>query len=135
VGLAGQVTIIADQDTNALLVRTNPKNYDRVKMILDDLDRPVAQVLIKVLIAEVTHDSATDLGTELSAMNLWSTTSVNSAGQVVGRNQGQVAGSNFNLANQPNGLQIGISEHHFDATIKLLQSTGKVDVLSRPYIL
>ena len=54
--LAGQVSIIADADTNSLLVRTSPKYFDRVKAILDELDRAVPQVLIKVLVAEVTHD-------------------------------------------------------------------------------
>jgi hypothetical protein len=56
--LAGQVTVVADEDTNSLLVMTAPKNFERVKQVLDELDRAVPQVLIKVLIAEVTHDNA-----------------------------------------------------------------------------
>ena len=31
--LAGQVTVIADTDTNSLLVRTNPKNFKSVQDI------------------------------------------------------------------------------------------------------
>src|SRR5205823_6094026 len=80
--LAGEVTIIADADTNTMLIRTNPKNYDRVKAILDELDRAVPQVLIKVLICEVTHDSNLDIGVEFSGMNF----STGGSGASVGTN-------------------------------------------------
>ncbi|HUS46706.1 MAG TPA: secretin N-terminal domain-containing protein, partial [Phycisphaerae bacterium] len=48
--LAGQVFIVADADTNSLIVRTAAKYVERVKEILTELDRPIRQVLIKVLI-------------------------------------------------------------------------------------
>ncbi|HEY7090207.1 MAG TPA: secretin N-terminal domain-containing protein, partial [Tepidisphaeraceae bacterium] len=130
--LAGQVTIIADPDTNSLLVRTAPGNYDQVKQILGELDRPVAQVLIKVLIAEVTHDNATDIGAELSVLNL----RLNSSGSLT---EGQQGGTGFNLAPPGSLLQQGlvlqILESNFTATIRALETQGKLDVLSRPYIL
>ncbi|NJL30874.1 MAG: hypothetical protein HC898_04175 [Phycisphaerales bacterium] len=68
--LAGQVYAVADADTNSLLVMTATGNFERVKQVLAELDRPIPQVLIKVLIAEVTHDDDTDLGVEFSAINL-----------------------------------------------------------------
>ncbi len=68
--LAGQVYVVADEDTNSLLVTTASKNFDRVRAIIADLDRAVPQVLIKVLIAEVTHENTLDLGVEFSGMNL-----------------------------------------------------------------
>ena len=68
--LEGQAVIVPNDDTNSLLIMTAPKNYDRIKMILDELDRPVPQVLIKVLIAEVTHENASDIGVEISNINL-----------------------------------------------------------------
>src|SRR5205823_4133324 len=121
--LSGQVTIISDPDTNAILIRTAPKNYEKVKGILDDLDRPVAQVLIKVLIAEVTHDNNTDLGVEFSALNLRAS------------GNGQKGGTNFGLSGVSSGLVVQILESDFTATIRALETVGKLDVLSRPYIL
>jgi general secretion pathway protein D len=121
--LAGEVTIIADPDTNTMLVRTHPNNYERVKTILDELDRAVPQVLIKVLIAEVTHDNSTDIGAEFSALNIRSS------------GNGPSIGTNFNLANQTGGLVVQILETNFTATIRALETAGKLDVLSRPYIL
>lgn len=125
-GLAGQVTIIADADTNSLLVRTNPQNYEKVRSVLEELDRPVAQVLIKVLIAEVTHDDTVDLGAELSVLNL------RAAGL------GQEADTNFNIPTagpSGTGLVVQILEQDFSAAIRALETEGKLDVLSRPYIL
>lgn len=125
-GLAGQVTIIADPDTNSLLVRTDPQNFVKVRGVLEELDRPVAQVLIKVLIAEVTHDDTVDLGAELSVLNLRAS------------GLGQEVGTNFNLPTEGaagTGLVVQILEQDFTAAIRALETEGKLDVLSRPYIL
>lgn len=129
-GLAGQVSVVADPNTNALLVSVNPKNWDRVKQVLDALDVAVQQVLIKVLIAEVTHDNATDLGAEFSLLN----PRLDGAGSLTEGSQG---GTRFGIP----GLDTGrggifqITESNFNATIRALETTGKLDVLSRPYIL
>jgi general secretion pathway protein D len=125
-GLQGQVSVIPDVDTNSLLVRTSPKNYEIVQGILLELDRPVPQVLIKVLVAEVSHDNSTDVGVEFSGLN------VRASGN------GQSAITNFGLdaAQATNGGLIAkVVETNFEATIRLLQTVGKTDVLSRPYIL
>jgi general secretion pathway protein D len=121
--LAGQVTIIADPDTNSLLVRTRPGNYERVKAVLAELDRPVGQVLIKVLVAEVTHDNTTDIGAEFSILNLRAS------------GNGQRGGTNFGLSRLTSGLVVQILESDFSATVRALEQVGKLDVLSRPYIL
>ena len=121
--LNGQVTIIADPDTNSLIVRTNPKNYDKVKDVIAELDRPVPQVLIKVLVAEVTHDDTTDLGAEFSILNLRAS------------GNGSKGGTSVGLKNLTGGMVAQILENNFTATIHALESVGKLDVLSRPYIL
>jgi general secretion pathway protein D len=129
--LAGQVTIIADPDTNSLLVRTAPGNFEQVWTILEELDRPVAQVLIKVLVAEVTHDNGSDFGAEFSILNL----RFNDSGTLTG---GQQGGTNFNLpefGSIQRGLVVQILESNFTATLRALETAGKLDVLSRPYIL
>ncbi len=124
--LAGEVSIIADGDTNSILIKTAPTNYTRVKQVLDELDRPVAQVLIKVLIAEVTHDNGADIGAEFSILNLRSS------------GQGQEGGTGFNIpvaGVNATGLIVQVLESNFTATIRALETEGKLDVLSRPYIL
>lgn len=122
--LAGQVYVVADEDTNSLLVTAATKNFERIRAILAELDRPVPQVLIKVLIAEVTHDDSIDLGAEFAALNL------NAAGTV-----GQRYGTDFGVAAQNTGLLLTINESSVSAAIHALATVGKLDVLSRPYIL
>ena len=122
--LAGEVTVVADQDTNSLLVLTSPNNFDRVRDLIEELDRPVPQVLIKVLIAEVTHDHGQDLGAEFSILNLGA-----------GGAQLLRGGTDFGLANQNSGLVVRMLETEVTATIRALETAGKLDVLSRPYIL
>ena len=127
--LAGQVTIIADADTNSILVRTKDTNYDMVKPILDELDRPAGQVLIKVLIAEVEHTNTQDLGTEWSVLNL----------SAAGNGERIATGfalPTFDTLGNPTapGLLAKITGGDVNATIHILQSVGKVDVLSAPVI-
>lgn len=121
--LTGQVYVVADEDTNTLLVSTASTYFDRVKEILDDLDRPVPQVLIKVLLAEVTHKNTLDLGAEFSVLNL-------RAGGM-----GQTVGTSFGVAAASGGLVVKLLEQDVAATIRALATTTKLDVLSRPYIL
>ncbi|HUO07387.1 MAG TPA: type II secretion system secretin GspD [Phycisphaerae bacterium] len=122
--LEGQVFVVANVDTNSLLITTKASLKDQVIKILDDLDRPIPQVLIKVLIAEVTHNDSDDIGVELSALD-----------QRISGN-GITAGSDFGIANSTTGgLKIGLVEQNASATLKALASNNKLDVLSRPYIL
>lgn len=124
--LYGQVYVVADQDTNSLLVATASKYEDRVKQIILELDRPVPQVLIKVLIAEVTHDNSSDLGVDFSILN----TRATGQGQRIGSTFGNAAAG---VAN--GGLVVSMLESQVQATLHALATSGKLDVLSRPYIL
>jgi len=122
-GLVGQVYVVADEDTNSLLVLTGSKNFDRVKELLADLDRPVPQVVIKVLIAEVTHEKTLDLGVDFSVLNL----------RPSGR--GTELFTDFGVGSQTGGLIIKLVEEDVTAALRALEEVGTLDVLSRPYIL
>jgi general secretion pathway protein D len=121
--LVGQVEVVADSDTNSLLVLTASKYEDDVRQIIKDLDRPVPQVLIKVLIAEVTHDRSDDLGLDFSILNL-------SKGLTAGSNLGNIAS-----ATAGGGLAVNLVESQITTTLHALAVADKLDVLSRPYIL
>lgn len=121
--LAGQVYFVADEDTNSLLVMAASKHFDRIKEILNDLDEPVPEVLIKVLLAEVTHDDSIDLGVEFSALNL------DASGK------GQELFTDFNVTEQTSGMVAKVVEEDVNVALRALSEVGKLDVLSRPYIL
>ena len=122
-GLSGQVYVVSDADTNSLLIRTPPKNFELVRAIIADLDRPVPQVLIKVLIAEVTHEDTTDMGAEFSVLNL-----LNGTGNFD-------LSTDFGVAAQTQGLIYKVIHGDTTAILRLLETVGKLEVLSRPYIL
>jgi len=71
----------------------------------------------------VTHTDDSDLGGELSVLNL----------RPSGR--GTEVFSDFDVAAQNNGLIFRLVEKDVTAALHVLQEVGKLDVLSRPYIL
>jgi general secretion pathway protein D len=122
----------ADPNTNSLLCMTSTKNYEKIKPIIEELDRPVGQVLIKVLFAEVTHTNTLDLGTEFSMLNVrndgGSTQSIGIFGKPTTlTTEGGVS--------SPTGLAVRTLQGDLDFTLRALQETGKLNVLSRPYVL
>ncbi|HEX4795115.1 MAG TPA: secretin N-terminal domain-containing protein, partial [Humisphaera sp.] len=119
--LTGEVFVVADPDTNSLMVTTASKYEKQVRMIIDDLDRPVPQVLIKVLVAEVTHDNSADLGLDFSILNQRPS------------GQGQTAAQVFGVPST--GVFVRIMESNLNATLHALATQDRLDVLSRPYIL
>ena len=119
--LAGQVLVVADPNTNSLLVTTASRFEAQVRQIIAELDRPVPQVLIKVLVAEVTHDNNVDFGTDFSVLN----TRPNGNGQSAGQTFGTPG----------TGLVVNFLENNLNAQLHALAQQNKLDVLSRPYIL
>jgi len=62
--LSGDIHIIPDVDTNSLIIRTEPKNYPAILEIIKKLDLLPQQVLIEVLILDLTLDDETRTGVE-----------------------------------------------------------------------
>jgi general secretion pathway protein D len=55
-------TIVPDQATNSLVIRTEPPNYPVLRQTIEELDVRPAQVLLEVHVAEVRLDDATQFG-------------------------------------------------------------------------
>ncbi len=63
-GLGGSVQVIADNETNTLVVRASPQDYQQVRKVLERLDSSPRQVLVQVMVAEVTLTDALQYGVE-----------------------------------------------------------------------
>ena len=98
-----------------------------MQQIIAELDRPVPQVLIKVLVAEVTHDNSADLGVDFSILNRRTSGT--------GNNGQQNLGQRTPPPPPTAGWSSQFLETNVNATLHALASEGKLDVLSRPYIL
>ncbi len=58
------ISIIADPATNALVITATPEEYAALIKVIEKLDIPRKQVLVEVLIAEVSFTRTMDLGVE-----------------------------------------------------------------------
>ena len=58
--------VFADGTLNRLVIRTTPRTYASIKALLDRLDVVPAQVLLQVLVVEVTLSESTQFGLEFS---------------------------------------------------------------------
>jgi len=62
-------TIVADRDTNALVVSAPPKTMRLLRSVISQLDIQRAQVLVEAIIAEVSASRSSDLGIDWIAYN------------------------------------------------------------------
>ncbi len=119
---AGEPALIPDDSRNIILIRALPSDYSRLVKLLERLDNMPRQVLIEVLVAEVTLSESWELGIE------WS---MNKTGEFDGRNYQ----NNFtnNLEAIPNIDSSGNQILHSDLTntasgftYSILNSAGDV---------
>jgi len=122
--ITGDLTIVPDPRSNALLVRATAEDFELIQAAVKELDIRPLQVLIEVLIVEMRTDRSFDLGVDAQAgpfqtKNGTITTGTLSSGGTVGDFVLQLlhmGGANLN------------------ATLTAAASRGDVRILSRPVI-
>jgi len=125
--LEQEVAIVAEATTNTLLLSASPRYFKTISKMIDELDQPLPQVLIKVLLAEVTLTGRSDLGFE------WDHSARNGSNGAVRR-----FGTNFGVAgsfNTNGGFRFSLTGGDVDLFLQALQTEGRLEVLSRPQIL
>ncbi|MFA4829227.1 MAG: hypothetical protein WC594_08410, partial [Thermodesulfovibrionales bacterium] len=133
----GEITITAYEDINGIVIKTNSRSYLAILEILKKLDVPVKQVLIEVLIAEVSLDDTTKLGIEWLLKG-----SVHAEGQslssLAGFNPSSSISSSIgsSLALVPTSpFASVIKPERFGILLNAFASMGNVNVLASPHIL
>lgn len=127
-GLRGDAMFQYDEETGSLIVVTDEDTNKEIGRVIKTLDRPVPQVLIKVLFLEVTHTNDLDLGFE----GTWTKkTKHNFSTQV----DTQTVQDLFGIANQTTGGFYRILTQDLNLTLRALSEVTKFEVLSRPSIL
>jgi general secretion pathway protein D len=129
-GLKGDALIQCDPETGSLVVVTDEKTNEQIKKVVEALDRPVPQVLIKVLFLEVTHTHDLDLGVE--GLSHHKSTKGPIYDQHVDM---QTIQTIFGIGSQTTGGFYHLVEKDLDATLRALAEVTKLEVLSRPSIL
>lgn len=63
-GFAGAVSIIPDEVTNTIIIKASAADYQRIQAVLRKIDTQPRQVLIQVVVAEVTLNDTLQYGVE-----------------------------------------------------------------------
>ncbi len=144
--------LVADERTNTLMVSDIPKKVEAMRQLINEIDRPVDQVVIESRIVIATESFARDLGARFGVMsnttrtngrhiisgNLADTTSIgNGTGRTI------PGGLNFNLPAapasgiSPAGLAYTLLGANFqlDMELSAMQEQQRGEVISNPRIL
>ncbi|MBN1809864.1 MAG: hypothetical protein JW909_12425 [Planctomycetes bacterium] len=127
-----------DKKTNSLMVITTPDMHRRLEAILDVVDRPPLQVLIRTKFIEVNSTNEKDLGFDISIPPdseggdpfLVDTNRRYNFNAGTGTNLGVAAGEGFNIVFT--GFQ---TEPQFQAILRALEKNTRAKLLSAPQIL
>ena len=131
---SGNVEITPDEANNAILFRANSRDYRKIYTVLKQLDIQPREVLINVLIAEVTLTNSTKYGVE------WLLKGTTGAGITLHGALDSTSGINRSI-NTPLGTDDGFTLGVYNASdflqglVYALGSDSDVNILSSPNIL
>jgi general secretion pathway protein D len=131
------VRVFADGVLNRLVIRTTPRTYASIKALLNRMDTVPAQVLLQVMVVEVTLTESTKFGLEFSAL------------AKDGNKSDTLLGTNYANITKPETTESGtISGSGFSALledpknpknrfgyVQALAGNGRVKVISSPQLL
>ena len=129
--ITGEVQIIADETNNAIVIKANNRDYILIKRVLEKLDIVPRQVLIDVLVAEVSLTGALRYGIEWFLQGHRANYTI----------QGALDNNVSRAINTPLGSTTGFSLGVYDpfsfmrGLITALGSESDVNILSAPSIL
>jgi general secretion pathway protein D len=123
------VKVFADGVHNRLVIRTTPRTYAMLRAVLERLDTVAAQVLLQVLVSEVTLTDDTAYGLEFSAKR------GNGANESLFGTNWTALGKDKNTDGFKYLLTDKNNPDQKFAYIKAIAGKGKVKVLSSPQIL
>ncbi len=129
--------VVAEEQTNSLIIEAEKENYEELVRIIQKLDVRRPQVLIEAAIIEVTADSTTNLGIELATVDLAGLGYRGAGASLFGMSEVDTEA----MTKKPLGgigLTALIYKDSLDRIpflLQMLRSTSDVNVLSTPKIL
>jgi general secretion pathway protein D len=135
------ISVWADEQTNALVVTAPPKVMRSMMMVIDKLDIRRAQVMVEAIVVEVRAGDAKDLGITWAAFNestiAAATNFPNQTGGVVSL-VGAATGDDIDVASViGDGISLGIgrisdSGTSFAALIEALEAQANTNIMATP---
>jgi general secretion pathway protein D len=128
-----QVQITADGSTNSLIVVASPQDYEVITSIVEKLDIVREQVLVEMMILEVTEEALTEIGVDWATLDEAVANSVRGFGLTnLGPRVDFVTGNLDGLA--VGAWKAGGDDIQIAAILKALQRESAVNILSTPLI-
>jgi len=122
--LEKEISVVGVPGSSRLILSASPRYMDKVVSLVKELDRAPAQVLIQVLLAEVTLDTESAWGVDFTLLPQGSNAL---AGSFLAAGSGVLTALGV-----PN---FSVSTLDFELLVRALEVQGRLDVLSRPQIL
>ncbi len=130
--LASEVSVQADENTNALVIRAKREQFEELRAVIEKLDLRRAQVFLEAIIAEVSTTKESQIGVEWEGVET--------------KNSGGEFSANTDFSDQSGGLRLGfINKFIRDITgeivpdlsvvLRALRSDGNTNILSTPNLL
>lgn len=117
--LKGDLKIVADSTQNVLIISAVPSDYQSILKVLNEIDVLPRQVLINVLVVDLTLTDSLDLGVE------WEFSKGGTSD--TGLLSGSISGDGMSFV-------AGLSKE-WTSTVSALASKGKAEILSSPSVL
>lgn len=131
--LAIPLRVIADEETNALIIVTNPRLYPTILETIKKLDIVKRQVVVETMIADISLDDSTQFGLEYS---------IRTTGKVrIGAREFDFGGVGLNLGTviAPPGVAglaaVITSRDTLAALLQALSVSNRIRVLASPHVL
>lgn len=129
-----QVQVTPDASTNALVIVASPQDFEVISQITDKLDIVREQVLVEMLILEVTEESLREIGVDWATLDDAVTDSVRGFGMTnLGPRVNFLSGTAEGLS--VGAWQAGVEGVKIGAILQALEKQSGVNILSTPHIL
>ncbi len=129
----GDVTIVSDEATNALIIKTSPRNYEIIEATIKQIDIVPKQVLIELMLARITLGDSFSFSLEeiiRSGQFLVAGAYGGPLGQAV---VGAVQGAKVD---PKGGLTLAfVDKDKYRVVVNNLVTVGKAQVLANPHLL
>jgi len=142
--IVGKTLLIAEPRSNSLLVAGPPEHLIRIEEVLGEMDHRPLQVAISTVIAEITLTDDLEYGIDIlrkAESVVVDGQNINWAGALtnIGDQTGIIDPNELinveDFSNVPGGLNLYASlGEFFNVYIRAIESTGRAQVLSRPFV-
>jgi len=136
------LSIVADEQTNALVITAQPDVMQELERIIAKLDIRRAQVLVEAIIVEIQDGDTLNFGvqwantngggTQFTATGLPTTTVANAANEW--KTDGSLSSTSTSALSSFNGLAAGFYEGNWAGLVTALSSNTKSNILATPSI-